>query len=505
MKRNVTSAWIPLCLPKEKERLAYCKVCYTRKWGPKGYGFAGGAAFLSTESKMPSEIVKQAIPDSVSSPTMPVIQPYSTPPIVPPKPTSASTISPSSSAQASPKLPPRPRAASLEQTSINTPPEDIDSPTMSSFWSKPATKPAYTKTQTSYVPRKLNFTVQNDTCTKCGKAVYAAELALGAGNKYHKLCLKCCQCGKLLSSTNMVDRDFDLYCRGCYAKSFGPKYVIPTLVIELLDEQWSRRPRPQQLSMFSEADIKAAKDALLSISRACALALQYQISEDDLADIRKHVTLWHLFLKKYLPISVFTINEHLLLHLMDAIAHLGPLRYCSTRPMERIIGMLKPRIRSRSRPQASAANALIYSSAAMYSIALTVEAEDREVTLKAFKKEDLSAYVHMNLAALVTDFWRREDEHLEELPSEIYVAQEAFVNGIRFFAKKAHSRNYSLVRLRLPVDQKARCGFRSQQDLQWKTFFGEVQFFFHHSTSSTRNILCYFKKNEGLCYESRAS
>ena len=29
--------------------------------------------------------------------------------------------------------------------------------------------------------------------------------------------------GANLDSTNMVDRDFDLYCRGCYSKSFGPK------------------------------------------------------------------------------------------------------------------------------------------------------------------------------------------------------------------------------------------------------------------------------------------
>ncbi|KAI8647524.1 hypothetical protein BD408DRAFT_473327 [Parasitella parasitica] len=119
----------------EKDNEAYCRIRCSRKWGPKGYGFAGGAAFLSTENKMPSEILNH----------------------------------------------------------------------------------------TSYVPRKFGFQAQQDICTGCGKIVYAAELALGAGNKYHKMCLKCCQCGKRLDSTNMVDRDFDLYCRGCYSKSFDPK------------------------------------------------------------------------------------------------------------------------------------------------------------------------------------------------------------------------------------------------------------------------------------------
>ena len=27
----------------------FCKQCYARKFGPKGYGFGGGAGFLSTD------------------------------------------------------------------------------------------------------------------------------------------------------------------------------------------------------------------------------------------------------------------------------------------------------------------------------------------------------------------------------------------------------------------------------------------------------------------------
>ena len=35
-------------------------------------------------------------------------------------------------------------------------------------------------------------------CPKCGKTVYMAEEVLAAGNKYHKMCCKCDDCGKLL-------------------------------------------------------------------------------------------------------------------------------------------------------------------------------------------------------------------------------------------------------------------------------------------------------------------
>jgi hypothetical protein len=115
-----------------------------------------------------------------------------------------------------PELPSRP-APNNGESDHHHQQQQLSSPT------KPTSSGGYTKHQTSYVPRKFNFQSQQDTCVGCGKTVYAAELVLGAGNKYHKMCLKCCQCGKRLDSTNMADRDFDLYCKGCYGKSFGPK------------------------------------------------------------------------------------------------------------------------------------------------------------------------------------------------------------------------------------------------------------------------------------------
>ncbi|KAL9545712.1 hypothetical protein MBANPS3_007018 [Mucor bainieri] len=206
----------------EKDNEAYCKTCYGRKWGPKGYGFAGGAAFLSTESKMPSEILKENYNDAAitrSASTTPSF-PSRESPVLPPRtpPTLQSRETPSSSAPA-PSTPPSLPSRPTTNNAPNRPPV----PTSSKPAPSEASAVSYIKHQTGYVPRKFNFGSQPDTCAGCGKAVYAAELVLGAGNKYHKMCLKCCQCGKRLDSTNMVDRDFDLYCRGCYSKSFGPK------------------------------------------------------------------------------------------------------------------------------------------------------------------------------------------------------------------------------------------------------------------------------------------
>ncbi|KAI9487010.1 MAG: hypothetical protein EXX96DRAFT_62413 [Benjaminiella poitrasii] len=188
----------------EKNNEAYCKTCYNRKWGPKGYGFAGGAAFLSTENKLPSEILKEnsLLEDNndITRTTKTMINN-----------TSLDNMAPSLPArpqqQQQPTLPSRPKTVTTTNNDVN--PEQQQS--------------SYIKHQTSYVPRKFNFGSQPDICVSCRKPVYAAELVLGAGNKYHKICLKCSECSKRLDSTNMVDKDFDLYCRGCYSKLFGPK------------------------------------------------------------------------------------------------------------------------------------------------------------------------------------------------------------------------------------------------------------------------------------------
>lgn len=60
-------------------------------------------------------------------------------------------------------------------------------------------------------------------CPRCSKAVYAAEKVVGAGNAWHKSCFRCAKCGKGLESTTLADKEGEIYCKGCYAKNFGPK------------------------------------------------------------------------------------------------------------------------------------------------------------------------------------------------------------------------------------------------------------------------------------------
>ncbi len=62
-------------------------------------------------------------------------------------------------------------------------------------------------------------------CANCNKSVYKAEETRAANKIFHKLCFKCTACNKLLETNNLTEHAGDLYCRNCYAKSFGPKGV----------------------------------------------------------------------------------------------------------------------------------------------------------------------------------------------------------------------------------------------------------------------------------------
>ncbi|XP_014253564.1 muscle LIM protein Mlp84B-like isoform X2 [Cimex lectularius] len=72
-------------------------------------------------------------------------------------------------------------------------------------------------------------------CPRCGGMVFAAEQQLAKGTMWHKLCFNCCQCHRPLDSMLACDGpDKEIYCKACYGKNFGPKGFgyghAPTLV-----------------------------------------------------------------------------------------------------------------------------------------------------------------------------------------------------------------------------------------------------------------------------------
>ncbi|XP_072425510.1 cysteine-rich protein 2-like [Chiloscyllium punctatum] len=63
-------------------------------------------------------------------------------------------------------------------------------------------------------------------CPKCEKTVYFAEKVTSLGRDWHKFCLKCERCNKILSPGSHASHDDKPYChKPCYATLFGPKGV----------------------------------------------------------------------------------------------------------------------------------------------------------------------------------------------------------------------------------------------------------------------------------------
>ncbi|XP_060608292.1 cysteine and glycine-rich protein 1-like isoform X3 [Ruditapes philippinarum] len=74
-----------------------------------------------------------------------------------------------------------------------------------------------------YCLQRVEIRTMSDRCPRCSKAVYFAEQQLALGKKYHKLCLKCAKCNKLLDSYSCTNHEDEIFCKACYGKMFGPK------------------------------------------------------------------------------------------------------------------------------------------------------------------------------------------------------------------------------------------------------------------------------------------
>ncbi|XP_076035485.1 muscle LIM protein Mlp84B-like isoform X10 [Oratosquilla oratoria] len=126
----------------------YCKLCYAKKYGPKGYGFAAGAGGV-------------LFPENISG---------------------------------------------LDED---------DQPILES-----STNPAFTVLDVTKIKAKEG----QSRCPRCGGAVFQAEAVPVKGKEWHRSCYNCCECHRPLDAMVGCDApDGEIYCRGCYAKRHGPK------------------------------------------------------------------------------------------------------------------------------------------------------------------------------------------------------------------------------------------------------------------------------------------
>ncbi|KAI8139861.1 hypothetical protein BJV82DRAFT_625276 [Fennellomyces sp. T-0311] len=179
--------------------------------------------------------------------------------------------------------------------------------------------------------------------------------------------------------------------------------------------------------------------------------------------------------------------------------------------MERNIGRLKPRIKSRSNPFQNAFNALHLLQASSYFSrlqrgettaevndpnSLTISIEDTVVKfLKVDTSGTLEKYSGYDLKKELLAYYLRYKILADEsdMDQRILVCRKAEVRGHTFIGKKDEEgagKEETFAKMTLPVDTNALRGTRSKTENNWKEFFGRTILLFQHTTSTVTKTLC---------------
>ncbi|KAG2214179.1 hypothetical protein INT45_009563 [Circinella minor] len=122
-------------------------------------------------------------------------------------------------------------------------------------------------------------------------------------------------------------------------------YIVPTIILEFFTDEKTRK-------------------ALIDLSNIYRYGFSREIDHDEISCLRSAVKCWINWLNEQvhngkMSASVFTINQHYLTHMCKTIERDGPLPYLAAFNMERAIGELKKRIRSKRHRGKNAGNVLI--------------------------------------------------------------------------------------------------------------------------------------------------
>eukprot|EP00002_Diphylleia_rotans_P040858 TRINITY_DN980_c0_g1_i1.p1 TRINITY_DN980_c0_g1~~TRINITY_DN980_c0_g1_i1.p1 ORF type:complete len:195 (-),score=22.05 TRINITY_DN980_c0_g1_i1:79-663(-) len=93
----------------------------------------------------------------------------------------------------------------------------------------------------------------SSVCPRCAKPVYFAEKVKGVGGKdWHRMCMACRTCGKLVDSTTVAEHDGEAYCKTCHSKEWGPKgYGYSGGSATIMRSESDAAPRPREGSISS--------------------------------------------------------------------------------------------------------------------------------------------------------------------------------------------------------------------------------------------------------------
>ena len=206
----------------DKDGEIYCKTCYGRAFGPKGYGFGQGAGALAmTDVIVPVNGDPTASAAAAASKWCDACS----------KPSAegkfcadcGGKLTARSELDTESKADINKSARVFEQAAAAAEAEAVSPVRPGPRMSAPAPRTSVPKQDLPAALKPKGKFGGGEKCTRCNKTVYDAERSNGPQGPYHNACFTCLSCNKTLSAITLCDKDGEIYCQACYGREFGPK------------------------------------------------------------------------------------------------------------------------------------------------------------------------------------------------------------------------------------------------------------------------------------------
>lgn len=243
----------------DKDSHLYCNTCYARLFGPKGYGFGGGAGALAMHSEADT-VADEAAPlagpalrrEQKRHPPPPRVPPSRAPPSRRHPPVPSPQVRPVPPSRRRQGVVPVPRHSSAKTPAPRSPSPLTGAARTTTLPTRVSTaQPAgdwCSKCQDRKLGRFCNScgTILGEApagarppappvrrapakrvapkfgggmkCARCTKTVYDAEMVQGPFGPMHTRCHTCAQCKTRVTATTLCDNGTDIYCKSCYSK-----------------------------------------------------------------------------------------------------------------------------------------------------------------------------------------------------------------------------------------------------------------------------------------------